>query len=98
MFLTPLPGEPAEQAAVKASVNEALHGLPGPWKAGVARGVPPGSWILSIFRDDGFECTLFLTGPITQNTLLIRDRVADALQLHVLGLPRGGTELPKSKV
>jgi hypothetical protein len=67
-------------------VEQALEPLPGPWKVGLAHGVELGWWIVTFYREDGFECTLFLEGPLQQTATSIRDRIADALQRHSLGL------------
>jgi hypothetical protein len=84
-FVTVVPGSPDEQDALIHIVDEALEGLPGPWKVGVCRGTVVSWIILSIFRDDGFECSLFLDEPAKQTPLFVRDQVASALQLHALG-------------
>ena len=38
--------------------------------------------ILSIFRDDGFECSLFLDEPMKQTALFIREQVVEAMRLQ----------------
>jgi hypothetical protein len=86
----PLPGD-AEEPALFSRVEQALGLLPGPWKVGLAHGVEIGWWIVTFYREDGFECTLFLEGPLQQTASNIRDRIADALQRHSLGLGGGGT-------
>jgi len=87
-LLTPIPPEASEEPALFARLETVLEALPGPWKVAFSHGVEVGWWIVSIYRDDGFECTLFLEGPLQQTATYIRDRVADALQRHVIGLPR----------
>lgn len=95
-LLTPAPpDDPGEQPAMFSRIQQALESLPGPWKVGLAHGVELGWWIISVYRDDGFECTLFLDGPRQQTATYIRDRMADALQRHSLGL--GGDASGKTK-
>lgn len=89
-LLTPLPPEASDEPALFARLEQVLEALPGPWKVGLAHGVEIGWWIVSIYREDGFECTLFLDGPVQQTAHSIRDRVADALQRHLIGLPGPG--------
>ena len=91
-FVSPLPADPGEQQSIVSRVEQVLEPLPGPWKVGLSYGDAVGWWILSLFREDGFECTLFLEGPLQQTTGHIRDRLADALQRHAIGLggPGGG--------
>ena len=48
----------------------------------------PGSLIITAYRDDGFECTVFVDGPVQRTFLYLRDQVVNALQLHVLGIAR----------
>jgi len=87
-LLTPLPPDTVDQPSLYPRVEQALEGLAGPWKVGLKHGTALGWWILSVFREDGFECTLFLEGPMQQTAGYIRDRVADALQRHAIGLGR----------
>jgi hypothetical protein len=89
-LLTPLPPGENEQPALFSRVEQALAPLPGPWKVGLAHGVEVEWWIVTFFREDGFECTLFLEGPLQQTASSIRDRIADALQRHSLGLSGRG--------
>jgi hypothetical protein len=84
--LTPPPPGDQEEPALFSRIEQALHPLPGPWKVGLTHGVEVGWWIVTFYRDDGFECTLFLDGPLQQTASSIRDRIADALQRHSLGL------------
>lgn len=95
-FVTNVPGTPGEQEALVAIIDQALEGLPGPWKVGVCRGTVVSWVILSIFRDDGFECSLFLDEPMKQTPLYVREQLAAALQLHLLGdgLPGGALKKP----
>ena len=81
-FVTEVPGAPAEQAALVEMIDQALDGLPGPWSVGICRGNVVAWVILSIFRDDGFECSLFLDEPLKQTSLYVREQVAPALRLH----------------
>ena len=85
-LITPLLPDEPEEPALFGRVEQALEGLPGPWKVGLSHGVEIGWWILSVYREDGFECTLFLEGPLQQTAAAIRDRMADALQRHAIGL------------
>jgi hypothetical protein len=97
-LLTPAPpGAPGDQPAMFARLEQALEALPGPWKVSLAHGVEMGWWIVSLYREDGFECTLFLDGPLQQTAGYIRDRMADALQRHSLGLAGGGSGERKPK-
>jgi hypothetical protein len=95
-FQTPLPGDPSAQRELAGIVEDALSALPGPWKVGVtAGGAQPGSLIITAYRDDGFECTVFVDGPLQRTFLYLRDQVANALQLHVLGIARPSSALTK---
>jgi hypothetical protein len=95
-FQTDLPGDPAAQRELAEIIREALAALPGPWKVGVTSGAPrPESVIITAYRDDGFECTVFLERPRQGTFLYLRDQVVNALQLHVLGIPRPPAGLPK---
>jgi hypothetical protein len=85
-LLTPIPPDAGDEPAIFARLEQVLEALPGPWKVGLSHGVEVGWWIISIYREDGFECTLFLDGPLQQTATCIRDRVADALQRHLIGL------------
>jgi hypothetical protein len=86
-LVTPIPPGDEEEPALFSRVEQALEILPGPWCVGLTHGVEVGWWIVTIYREDGFECTLFLDGPLQQTATYIRDRLADALQRHSLGLP-----------
>ena len=77
-LITLLPPDLGEESAIFARIEQALEPLPGPWKVGLSHGVEIGWWIVSAYRGDGFECTLFLEGPLQQTAGYIRDRVADA--------------------
>ena len=96
-LVTPLPPGESEEPALFSRVEQALEPLPGPWKVGLKHGVEVGWWIVTFYREDGFECTLFLEGPLQQTASSIRDRIADALQRHSLGLsgPSPGDPRPK---
>ena len=96
-LITPIPPAASEEPALFARLEQGLVGLPGPWKVGLSHGVEVGWWIVSIYRDDGFACTLFLEGPLQQTATHIRDRVADALQRHVIGLTAPSPEGEKPK-
>jgi hypothetical protein len=85
-LITPLLPDEPEEPALFGRVEQALQALPGPWKVGLSHGVEIGWWIVSVYRDDGFECTLFLEGALQQTAAHIRDRMADALQRHAIGL------------
>ena len=93
VLLTPLPADSADQSLF-ARVEQALEPLPGPWKVGLAHGETVGWFVLNVFREDGFECTLLLEGPLQQTAVFIRDRLADALQRYAIGVlpprPRTG--------
>src|SRR5882672_7713035 len=89
-LLTPPPPGDRGEPALFSRVEQALELLPGPWKVGLAHGVELGWWIVTFYREDGFECTLFLEGPRQQTAISIRDRIADALQRHSLGLSGQG--------
>jgi hypothetical protein len=91
------PDDAGEPPAIFTRVQQALELLPGPWKVGLAHGVELGWWIISLYREDGFECTLFLDGPLQQTSTYIRDRLADALQRHSLGLAGGASPKDKPK-
>lgn len=80
-FVTNVPGSKAEQGALLQMLILALDGLPGPWKVGVCRGTVVSWVILSIFRDDGFECSMFLDEPMKQTALYIREQLIDGLRL-----------------
>jgi hypothetical protein len=86
-FITNVPGSKAEQGALLLTLTQALDGLPGPWKVGVCRGTVVSWVILSIFRDDGFECSLFLDEPVKQTPLFIREQLMEALRLEEMGSP-----------
>jgi hypothetical protein len=84
-LMTALPADAGEPPVILSRIEQALEGLPGPWRVALSHGTELGWWILSASREDGFECTLFLDGPLQQTTTHIRHRVADALQRHVIG-------------
>lgn len=86
-FITNVPGTKAEQSALFDMLGQALDGLPGPWNVGVCRGTVVSWIILSIFRDDGFECSLFLDEPLKQTALYVREQVEEALRLREAGSP-----------
>lgn len=86
-FITNVPGSSADQGALLQTLTQALDGLPGPWKVGVVRGTVVSWVILSIFRDDGFECSLFLDEPVKQTSLYIREQLVEALRLQEMGSP-----------
>jgi len=96
-FLTPLPGDPPAQQELTALVKQGLAGLPGSWKVGVTPGPHAGAVIVTARRDDGFECSVFMDGSLQRTFLYLRDQVANALQLHVLGIPRPPSGLAKPK-
>ena len=81
-FITTVPGSRAEQAALFTLLTQALEGLPGPWNVGVCRGTVVSWIILSVFRDDGFECSLFLDEPLKQTALYVREQIVEALRLQ----------------
>ena len=83
-LVTPLAADSPDQSLF-ARVEQALEGLPGPWKVGLSHGDAVGWFVLNVFRDDGFECTLLLDGALQQTAVHIRDRLADALQRHMVG-------------
>ena len=94
-LVTPVPPHSGEHPPpLLPRVEQALDGLPGPWKVGLAHGTELGWWVLSVFREDGFECTLYLDGPLQQTAGYIRDRLADALQRHAVGLARPWRDAP----
>jgi hypothetical protein len=80
-FVTPLAEGPEQDALVEV-VDRALDGLPGPWSVGVCRGNVVNWVILSIFRDDGFECSLFLDEPMKQTALFVREQLEGALRMY----------------
>jgi hypothetical protein len=88
-FITAVPGSKEEQGALSAMLTQALDGLPGPWKVGVVRGTVVSWLIVSIFRDDGFECSLFLDEPVKQTALYIHEQVVEGLRLQQMESPRG---------
>jgi len=91
VLLTPLPVDSPDQSLF-ARVEQALETLPGPWKVGLSHGDAVDWFVLNVFREDGFECTLLLEGPLQQTTVHIRDCLANALQRHVIGAPPGKRE------
>ena len=95
-LITPLPPDASEEPPIFARIEQALELLPGPWRVGLSHGVEIGWWIVSVYRGDGFECSLFLEGPRQQTSGYIRDRVADALQRHAVGLRDGRERPPKA--
>ena len=94
-FITDVPGSEAEQGALLEILTQALDELPGPWKVGVCRGTVVSWIILSIFRDDGFECSLFLDEPMKQTALYVRDQVVEGLRLQESGHPRSSSSAVK---
>ena len=96
-LLTPVPPGPGDEPALFSRVEQALALLPGPWRVALAHGVEVGWWIVTVYREDGFECTLFLEGPLQQTATHIRDCMADALQRHVVGLAVRPPEDDKGK-
>jgi hypothetical protein len=96
-FIGPLPGDPDAQREISDLVREALANLPGPWKVGVTPGATAGSCIVTAYRDDGFECSVFLDSAIHRTFLHLRDQVVNALQMHVLGLPHSLPAVSKPK-
>ena len=94
-FITNVPGSNAEQGALLQILTQALDGLPGPWKVGVCRGTVVSWVILSIFRDDGFECSLFLDEPMKQTALFVREQLVEALRLQ--GMAPAGPASPMVK-
>jgi hypothetical protein len=94
-FQTALPGDAEAQGELAGIIRDALAMLPGPWKVGVTPETPrPGSLIITVYRDDGFECTVFVE-PSQRTFLYLRDQIVNALQLHVLGIPRPPAAHPK---
>lgn len=87
-FITTVPGSKEEQGALSQMLTQALDGLPGPWKVGVVRGTVVSWVIVSIFRDDGFECSLFLDEPVKQTALFIQEQLVEALRLQQMESPR----------
>ena len=94
-FITNVPGSKEERDAVAATLVQALDGLPGPWKVGVVRGTVVSWVILSIFRDDGFECSLFLDEPMKQTALFIREQVVEGMRLQGMDAPRSTSSVKK---
>ena len=95
-FQTPLPGDAAAQREVAAFVTDALSSLPGPWRVGVTAGAQAGALVIRARRDDGFECAVFVAGPVQRTFLYVRDQVVNALQLHVLGINPPASTLAKT--
>jgi hypothetical protein len=95
-FLPCAPADVGVQEELADSIRESLSALPGPWTAAVTA-VPahPESAIVRLLRPDGFECTVFVRGERDRTALHLRDQVVNALQLHVLGIPRPGKGLGK---
>jgi hypothetical protein len=81
-FITKVPGSREEQAALSEILTRALEGLPGPWKVGVCRGQVVAWVILSVFREDGLECSMFLDEPMKQTALYVREQLVEALRLQ----------------
>ena len=81
-FVTNVPGSKAEQGALVQMLDLALDGLPGAWKVGVCRGTVVSWVILSVFRDDGFECSMFLDEPMKLTALYVREQLIEALRLQ----------------
>ena len=96
-LLKPMPPGEREEPALFSRVEQALALLPGPWTVGLSHGVEMGWWIVTVYREDGFECTLFLETPAQQTASAIRDRMADALQRHSLGLSGRGPDDTSSR-
>jgi hypothetical protein len=96
-LLTPLPSGDTEEPALFSRVEQALALLPGPWKVGITHGIEVGWWIVTVYREDGFDCTLFVEGALQQTASSLRDRLADALQRHSLGLSGRESGDPKLK-
>jgi hypothetical protein len=96
-FIGPLPGDTAAQSEISDLVREALTNLPGPWKVGVTPGATGGSCIVTAYRDDGFQCSVFLDSVLHRTFLYLRDQVVNALQMHVLGLPHRLPAVPRPK-
>jgi len=94
-FENPPPGDAAAQREIVAFVMEALASLAGPWRVGVTAGAQPGSLVIRARRDDGFECAVFVAGPVQRTFLYVRDQVVNALQLHVLGITPPASTLAK---
>ena len=88
VFITKVPGSREEHAALAHLLTQALEGLPGPWKVGVCRGQVVGWIILSVFREDGFECSMFLDEPMKQTALYVREQLVEALRLQEMESPR----------
>jgi hypothetical protein len=95
-FITNVPGSKAEQAMLVETLTRALDGLPGPWKVGVCRGTVVSWIILSIFREDGFECSLFLDEPMKQTALYIREQVVEGMRLQEMDSPRAKSTVKKA--
>jgi hypothetical protein len=95
-FVTNVPGSKVEQAALLQMLSLALDGLPGPWKVGVCRGTVVSWVILSVFRDDGFECSMFLDEPMKQTALYVREQLIEALRLQEMESPRARSAASKS--
>ncbi len=95
-FITNVPGSKAERDKLSETLTQALDGLPGPWKVGVCRGTVVSWVILSIFRDDGFECSLFLDEPMKQTALFIREQVVEGMRLQEMDSPRSTSPVKKS--
>jgi hypothetical protein len=95
-FITNVPGSKGERDALAETLTQALDGLPGPWKVGVCRGTVVSWVILSIFRDDGFECSLFLDEPMKQTALFIREQVIDGMRLQETQSPRATPVVKKT--
>ena len=95
-FITIVPGSDDEQELLIQTLNQALDGLPGPWKVGVCRGTVVSWVVLSIFRDDGFECSLFLDEPMKQTALYIREQLVEGLRLREMESPRARAAVKKA--
>jgi hypothetical protein len=89
-FVTPMPGNGDEEAALIRLLDESLEGIPGPWRVGVVRGSVVPWIVLSIFRGDGFEVSLFLDEGFKQTSLYVRDQLTAALHMHAMGIGEVG--------
>ena len=94
-FITTVPGTKAEQGALFEMLTQALEDLPGPWNVGVCRGTVVSWVILSIFREDGFECSMFLDEPMKQTALYVREQLIEALRLQEMESHRSSSSRVK---
>jgi hypothetical protein len=95
-FLPCAPADVGVQEQLADAIRDALASLPGPWTAAVTA-IPahPQAAMVSLRRPDGFECTVFLHDEGQRTFLRLRDEIVNALQLHVLGIPRPPSALGK---